>query len=129
MDNSCFVIQPLMTGILIMGPYKPLRTWVDEFIPYYMEMSWDFLQHFFRTKLGKTAKDMFGHSAWLSNVADWGWKDTATRRNQLGQLKRKVEPVGGLNPHGLKSMLPQNRIFFLQFRGWTSKIIETTSST
>ena len=23
------VIQPLMTGILIMGPYKPLRTWVD----------------------------------------------------------------------------------------------------
>ena len=19
-----------------MGPYKPLRTWVDEFIPYYM---------------------------------------------------------------------------------------------
>ena len=27
---------PLMTGILIMGPYKPLRTWVDEFIPYYL---------------------------------------------------------------------------------------------
>ena len=25
-------------GILIMGPYKPLRTWVDEFIPYYMEI-------------------------------------------------------------------------------------------
>ena len=22
----------------IMGPYKPLRTWVDEFIPYYMEI-------------------------------------------------------------------------------------------
>ena len=21
-----------------MGPYKPLRTWVDEFIPYYMEI-------------------------------------------------------------------------------------------
>ena len=20
-----------------MGPYKPLRTWVDEFLPYYME--------------------------------------------------------------------------------------------
>ena len=32
------LIQPLMTGILIMGPYKPLRTWVDEFIPYYMEI-------------------------------------------------------------------------------------------
>ena len=32
------IIQPLMTGILIMGPYKPLRTWVDEFIPCYMEM-------------------------------------------------------------------------------------------
>ena len=32
------VIPPLMTGILIMGPYKPLRTWVDEFIPYYMEI-------------------------------------------------------------------------------------------
>ena len=31
-------LQPLMTGILIMGPYKPLRTWVDEFIPYYMEI-------------------------------------------------------------------------------------------
>ena len=29
---------PLMTGILIMGPYKPLRTWVDEFIPHYMEI-------------------------------------------------------------------------------------------
>ena len=28
--------------ILIMGPYKPLRTWVDEFIPYYMEISWEF---------------------------------------------------------------------------------------
>ena len=25
-------------GILIMGSYKPLRTWVDEFIPYYMEI-------------------------------------------------------------------------------------------
>ena len=25
-------------GILIMGPYKPLRNWVDEFIPYYMEI-------------------------------------------------------------------------------------------
>ena len=25
-------------GILIMGPYKPLRDWVDEFIPYYMEI-------------------------------------------------------------------------------------------
>ena len=26
-----------------MGPYKPLRTWVDEFpIPYYMESSWEF---------------------------------------------------------------------------------------
>ena len=31
-------LQPLMTGILIMGPYKPLQTWVDEFIPYYMEI-------------------------------------------------------------------------------------------
>ena len=27
------LLPPLM-GILIMGPYKPLRTWVDEFIPY-----------------------------------------------------------------------------------------------
>ena len=36
------VIPPLMTGIRIMGPYKPLRTWVDEFIPYYMEISWEF---------------------------------------------------------------------------------------
>ncbi len=25
-------------GILIKGPYKPLRNWVDEFIPYYMEI-------------------------------------------------------------------------------------------
>ena len=24
-----------------MGPYKPLRNRVDEFIPYYMEMSWE----------------------------------------------------------------------------------------
>ena len=30
-------------GILIMGPYKPLRTWVDEFIPYYMEISWELI--------------------------------------------------------------------------------------
>ena len=38
------LIQPLMTGILIMGPYKPLRTWVVEFpIPYYMEMSWELI--------------------------------------------------------------------------------------
>ena len=26
---------PPSIGILIMGPYKPLRNWVDEFIPYY----------------------------------------------------------------------------------------------
>ena len=26
-----------------MGPYKPLRNWVDEFIPYYMEMSWELI--------------------------------------------------------------------------------------
>ena len=32
---------PPLIGILIMGPYKPPRTWVDEFIPYYMEMSWE----------------------------------------------------------------------------------------
>ncbi len=32
------LIPPLMTGILIMGLYKPLRIWVDEFIPYYMEI-------------------------------------------------------------------------------------------
>ena len=31
------VIPPLI-GILIMGPYKPLRDWVDEFIPYDMEI-------------------------------------------------------------------------------------------
>ena len=35
------VISPLI-GIVLMGPYKPLRTWVDEFIPYYMEISWGF---------------------------------------------------------------------------------------
>ncbi len=40
-------IPPLMTGILIMGPYKPLRTWVDEFIPYYMgnNGSWSTRSH------------------------------------------------------------------------------------
>ena len=26
-----------------MGPYKPLRTWVDDFIPSYMEMSWELI--------------------------------------------------------------------------------------
>ena len=26
-----------------MGPYKPLRNWVDEFIPSYMEMSWELI--------------------------------------------------------------------------------------
>ena len=30
-------------GILIMGPYKPLRTWVEFPIPYYMEMSWELI--------------------------------------------------------------------------------------
>ena len=30
-------LPPLM-GILISWVYKPLRTWVDEFIPYYMEI-------------------------------------------------------------------------------------------
>ena len=29
-------------GILISWVYKPLRTWVDEFIPYSMEISWEF---------------------------------------------------------------------------------------
>ena len=34
-------------GILIMGPYKPLRDWVDELtIPYYMEMSWELIDPF-----------------------------------------------------------------------------------
>ena len=32
------MVIPPSIGILIMGPYKPLRTWVDEFIPYYMEI-------------------------------------------------------------------------------------------
>ena len=30
-------------GILIMGPYKPLRTWVEFPIPYHMEMSWELI--------------------------------------------------------------------------------------
>ena len=30
-------LPPLMTGILIMGPYKPLRNWVEFPIRYYME--------------------------------------------------------------------------------------------
>ena len=38
------LIPPFNDGILIyfMGIFSPLRTWVDEFIPYYMEMSWEF---------------------------------------------------------------------------------------
>ena len=32
-------LQPFNDGNpYFMGPYKPLRTWVDEFIPYYMEI-------------------------------------------------------------------------------------------
>ena len=32
-------LPPLMTGLLIMSIYKPLRTWADDFpIPYYMEI-------------------------------------------------------------------------------------------
>ena len=33
----------ILIGILIMGIYiyKPLRNWVDEFIPYYMEIMGD----------------------------------------------------------------------------------------
>ena len=33
----------LNDGILILGPYKPLRNWVDEFIPYYMEIPWELI--------------------------------------------------------------------------------------
>ena len=29
---------PFNDGILIMGPYKPLRNWVDEFVSYSMEV-------------------------------------------------------------------------------------------
>ena len=35
--NSSHLISPLMTESFLMGPYKPLLNWVDEFIPYYME--------------------------------------------------------------------------------------------
>ena len=31
-------LQPLVGNPYFMGPYKPLRTWVDEFIPYDMEI-------------------------------------------------------------------------------------------
>ena len=31
------IIQPLIVGILIMGPISPYY-WVDEFIPYYKEI-------------------------------------------------------------------------------------------
>ena len=38
------LIQPLMTGILIMGPYKPLPTLGLSFpSPIYMEMSWELM--------------------------------------------------------------------------------------
>ena len=36
LGDGCF--PTFNDGILIMGPYKPLRNWVDEFIPYYMEI-------------------------------------------------------------------------------------------
>ena len=36
------VIPPLNRESL-QWVYKPLRTWVDEFIPYYMEISWDLI--------------------------------------------------------------------------------------
>ena len=39
--DGCF--PTFNDGILIMGPYKPLRNWVDEFIPYYMEISWELI--------------------------------------------------------------------------------------
>ena len=33
------VINHLLNGMILqVGPYKPLRTWVDEFIPYYIEI-------------------------------------------------------------------------------------------
>ena len=37
-SNICAMVKSptFNDGILIMGPYKPLRDWVDEFIPYYM---------------------------------------------------------------------------------------------
>ena len=65
---------PLMTGILIMGPYKPLRNWVDEFIPYYMEMSWELINpiahlgallnwHIILTHLAERANGFSTHTA------------------------------------------------------------------
>ena len=42
------VIQPFV-GNPYNGAYKPLRNWVDEFIPYYMEMSWELIDPIART--------------------------------------------------------------------------------
>ena len=41
---GCSLIPPLMTESLFHGAlFSPLRTWVAEFIPYYMEMSWELI--------------------------------------------------------------------------------------
>ena len=65
------LIPPLI-GILIMGRYKPLRNWVDEFIPYYMgnNRSWSTRSHiwtkFWSPKTGlHPAVDHFAPEKWL----------------------------------------------------------------
>ena len=43
-----------------MGPYKPLRTWVEFPIPYYMEMSWELIDPIAHIGI----YDLLGASGW-----------------------------------------------------------------
>ena len=59
-----------------MGIHQPLRNWVDEFIPYYMEMSWEFrldpIAHISSVYLQVVLPYQRPHShlAWLSCIRD-----------------------------------------------------------
>ena len=74
----------LQLGILLMGPYKPLRNWVDEFIPYYMEMTWEF-------RLDSTRSHQKNYpSFWSPSFSGWWlqplWKICSSKWVHLPQF-------------------------------------------
>ena len=69
-----------------MGPYKPLRNWVDEFIPYYMEISWEF----------RLRPDRTCDSQKKPKRTSWTQKHPTTRRDlgdELGFFKIAPHPT------------------------------------
>ena len=73
-----------------MGPYKPLRNWVDFPIPYYMEISWELIDP--GTFEGKVHSED-GSSQDLNPIV--GLKTTPGSSNMAGN---SPEPSFGLSP-------------------------------